>query len=184
MYIRVILGAMAAMMVARCAGPPDKPVRESIMNVDGRAAPADMSELLNAVSAVFVGRFTGNGRLVDRSPIMTAYSFDVQEVIKYDPALPAVGGTVDVRLFGGDVDHSTYIERKHVDGTNPLVPDQRYVVFLNRGYPGGPLLPAFAHGGVYEIKGDVIEPLGASGSFHRNTPAETFLTLLRARSRG
>jgi hypothetical protein len=186
----LLVGVIVRNVDTQNAGRGAKPIRELKSYVDGPTAPTDLTAMLNRVAAVVVGHYTGKSRFIQetdpaRAPIvMTGYFFQILEIIKADPLLPPVGGTLEVKLIGGDIELPTLIERKRVDGTSLPQPNGTYAIFLIRDHAGQELWPAFTgYGGLYEVGSGQVVPLGRSGSAHAKKDAQSFLTDLRIRAR-
>lgn len=98
---------------------------------------------------------------------MTEYDFLIEEVAKGSAGL--VGSVIGVRTFGGETAEATYV----VEGGQPLVLDQTYVLFLRSGSDGfyyplaGDSAVATQNG-----SGDYELPAGVVGAAEATVPAE------------
>jgi hypothetical protein len=184
------VAAIALTLVIFCApmsGGAQKPVREEVVWVDGTAAPTDIGDMKAMAEVVVLAQYSGKQRLrkgADPTYVETNHTFELLEIFKKDATTPGVGQTIEVVMRGGVQEFATYTLHTRVHEEEPLIPNRRYVLFLQR-LPGRQddalLRPAWGNAGegVFEVTGARVRPQSTVRRDHRGMPTATFLAELR-----
>jgi hypothetical protein len=166
----------------RVAYAEQKPVQEREVIVDFFAPPESLSEMMREVDAVVVVRYTGRAHVIEQSSPgvpFTNHVFVVNEIVKLDPLLPPVGDELTVRMFGGDREFASHIERNRIAHTDQLRRDGKYVMFLRRHPSRSNLELAWGFNSVYEVTGRTVRTLQRELRRHDGTPTDAFIEALR-----
>jgi hypothetical protein len=176
----VIVGP--AFAVDRVAYAEQKPIRDRQVVVDFFTPPESLSEMLREVDAVVVVRYTGRAHVIEQSSPgvpFTNHVFVVNEIIKPDPLLPSVRDELTVRMFSGDMEFASHIERSRIAYTDQLRQGGKYVLFLRRHPSKSTLELAWGPHGVYDISGPTVRTLQRELRRYDGGPSDAFIEALR-----
>lgn len=189
LVVPVLIASLAAVTQGQPDNPSGKPVKHSPVIVESAPPPSTLTEMVAQVDAVVIARATGRTRLKARqradSALLSTHSFDVEEVIKFSPAVPIAGEVLDLDLLGGTREYDSYILSEFVEDWDRILPNHRYLVFvqyLSNDF-GERLIPRWA-AGIFDITGNSAKSLDKRFRRYNNKASIQFLDDVRAVAKG
>ena len=191
----IALGSLLAIVsVAGLQGQaekPQKPVKQSPIFVESIPPPDTLTEMVAQSDAVVIVRATGRTRPKPRehegSTLETIHSFDVLEVIKYNLVASLVAGEVlDLDMRGGMREYESYIRSEFVTDWDPILPNQRYLIFLRRQSNDfvDRLIARWGAAGIIDITGTSAKSLDKTFTRYNKRAVAQLLDDVRAVAKG
>ena len=186
----LVLTASLAVTQSQSEKPAGKPVKESPVIVESAPPPSTLTEMVAQADAVVIARATGRTRLKARqradSALLSTHSLNVEEVIKFHPAVPIAGEVIDLDLLGGTREYDSYILSESVEDWDRVVANHRYLVFVRylSNEFGERLVPVWAAAGIFDITGNTAKSLDKRFRRYNDKASPQFLDDTKAVARG
>lgn len=181
----MLLPLLAMLLVTCTAAENQTPIEHKFITLDGQPPPSSIEEMVAFADAVVVAEHSGTTVLSQGTPIggytptSTSHELQLTEIIKFNPALPALGAPFRIVVPGGDRDLGTHIERVSVKDSERVNLDGVYVVFLHWVPATNELVLLWNHAGLQEITSGIVKSGSLNFTQHSGKSAATFLAELR-----
>jgi hypothetical protein len=167
-----------------------KPVKESPVIVDSAPPPSTLTEMVAEADAVVIARASGRARLKAQqhadSPLLSTHSFDVEEVIKFFPAVPVAREVLELDLLGGTKEYDSYVISQFARDWDRILPNHRYLIFvryLSNDF-GERLVPCWAAAGIFDITGNSAKSLDKRFRRYNDKTFGDFVSDVKAVAKG